>query len=97
MVIISTISAELVWKSVEQSKLENLEIVEAPDVADSHSLNVENGRKGTKDKGGSGNCVSSFTLSVDVAGWHVVFQNKCAGELEIFQVFLCVDFIACFL
>lgn len=26
------------------------------------------------------------------AGWHVVFHNKCAGELEIFQVLLlCVD------
>lgn len=48
MVIISTISAELVWKSVEQSKLENLEIVEAPDVADSHSLNVEMARKELK-------------------------------------------------
>lgn len=83
---------------LNKSRLESLEIVEAPDLADSHFLNVENCKKGAKDKGASGNCVNSSTLSVKLAGWHVVFQNKCAGELEIFQILLlCVDFITCFL
>lgn len=82
------------WKCVEQPRLKSLEIIEAPDLADSHLHNVENCKKETKDKGASGNCVNSSTLSVKGAGWHIVFQYKCAGELEIFQVLLlCVGFI----
>lgn len=67
-------------------------MIEAPDLADSHFHDVEDCKKGTKDKGASGNCVNSSTLSVE--GWRIVFQYKCAGELEVFQVLLlCVDFI----
>lgn len=89
--------SELVWKCVEQSRLKSLEIIEAPDLSDFHFHNVENCKKGTKDEGASGNCVNLSMLSVKVAGWHIVFQYRCAGELEIFQVLLCMDFITCFL
>lgn len=48
--------------------------------------------KELQDNGASGNCVNSATLTMKVAGWHIVFQNKCSGGLEIFQfLFLCVD------
>ena len=76
---------------LNKKRLESLEILEATNLADSQFLNVENCKKGTKDTGTSGNRVNSSVLTRKVAGWHIVFQNKCAGELEIFQfLLLCV-------
>lgn len=52
----------IIWASMEQYlsnwRPESLEILDATDLADSQFLNVENCKKGTKDKGASGNCVN---------------------------------------
>jgi len=83
---------------LNKKRLESLEILEATNVTDSHFLNVENCKKGTKDKGASGNRVNSSVLTMKVACWHVHFSKQMCRGIGNFPVFVTVcEFIMCFL